>query len=101
MNTKLNTRRTALAIFTLLLLQSMIASTESPPWHLWKNATDGAVQCAQSTPGRGWDNMDGTFSDGRCRTALIRSANNSTSETGRKNRILELMTIITATRSGR
>ena len=101
MNTKRNIGRQALAIITLLLLQTTAASAESLHWHLWKNRIDGEMQCAQSVPGRGWDNMDGTFSDGRCRTALNGSAGNATSETGRKNRILELMTIIVTTRSGR
>lgn len=101
MNTMLNTGRQALAIITLLLLQTTAASAESLPWHLWKNSVDGKIQCAQFVPGRDWDKIDGTFSDGRCRTALIGSAGNAASESGRKNRMLELMTIIVAARPGR
>jgi hypothetical protein len=101
MNTKLNAGCPALAMVTRLLLKPMVAAAESPLWHLWKNRFDGTTQCAQSVPGRGWDNLDSTFSDGRCQTAVNGFAGNAASETGRKKRILELMTIIVATRSGR
>ena len=101
MNTGLNIKRAVLTMGSLLLLQALSAAAESSPWHLWESRIDGRMQCEQFSPGSGWVHMDGTFSDSRCRTAWNRSGGNAGPGIARKNRMLELMTIMVTARSVR
>lgn len=111
----MNTRHSALATLSLMSMLSLYAVTataDPATWQLWKSRLDGTTQCAQSSPGDGWVNMDGTYSNSRCRMSrrhadefgdetptATRSINESPTGTKRKNRMLELMAIFAAARS--
>jgi hypothetical protein len=127
----MNTKLAAPAILSVFLLTvsatfcATIANAESRPWHLWKNNLDGQTQCARSAPAKNWANMGGTFRNARCQTAQSRSGNSGAdmggtvadgtatpatatpiarlapAETGRKHKMLELMTIFVTARSSR
>jgi|GEM_PF-1423532 len=116
MNTKL-VALTALLLFlslcvAALMLYAVAAYAEPAPWSLWKNRLDGRTHCAQSSPGKNWDNMGGTFRDPRCQTAQGRSIDTVTTtsvatqparaaptEMNRKSKMLELMSIFVTARS--
>lgn len=102
----MNTTRPAparlLPILSLLFFLSLISlnalAAKPVPWYLWKNSVDGNTQCAQASPGTGWSH-NGTYIDARCQAPLKRS--DAPPAMNRTNKMLELMTIIVAARSGR
>lgn len=48
------------------LLLSQAASAAPAPWYLWRSKVDGALYCAQVSPGPGWERVRGPFRDLQC-----------------------------------
>ncbi len=58
------------AMTMALVLSIMTSSVLAGPaaWHEWKNATTGAIVCAQTSPGKGWVILGGPYTDLKCST---------------------------------
>lgn len=54
----------------LLALACACALAAPAPWYLWRSKTDGALTCAQTSPGAGWKKAHGPFKDARCTIRL-------------------------------
>lgn len=61
----------ALALVLLLTPVSLLAAPA--PWYRWQSTLDGQVTCQQSSPGPGWELVDGTpYRDLRCTQPMMR-----------------------------
>ena len=55
------------AVAMALLLGWALGAVAAPaPWYLWKSRVDGKTFCFQTSPGEGWERVDGPFRDARC-----------------------------------
>lgn len=63
-------RRLLFLLSALVLLSSAVAAPA--PWYLWRSKLDGALYCAQVSPGAAWERVRGPFADGRCERPLTR-----------------------------
>lgn len=52
---------------TLLLLASTCADAAGAPWYKWMNLEDHTIICNQLSPGEGWVQYQGPFSESTCR----------------------------------
>jgi hypothetical protein len=51
----------------LLSLVSTAAFAAGAPWYKWMNITDHTIICNQLSPGEGWVQYQGPFSESTCR----------------------------------
>ncbi|MBT8768657.1 hypothetical protein [Metapseudomonas boanensis] len=58
-----------LALLTALLTLSCQGFAAPAPFFLWQSKLDGALSCAQTSPGDGWLRRGGPFRDAGCRAA--------------------------------
>jgi hypothetical protein len=107
--------KTKLAVLATLSLFAITAFAEPDPWYLWQNKLDGETYCAQTSPGEGWEQNDGSFTNARCRRLQSQSAltgeesnlaakhdtRESPSSMDRKNRMMKLMAVFVAARASR
>ncbi|PTD96567.1 hypothetical protein C8261_09040 [Pseudothauera lacus] len=53
-----------------LLLAALFATSAAvaapAPWYQWRSKLNGALHCAQTSPGEGWERVRGPFRDVRC-----------------------------------
>ncbi|MBD2838212.1 hypothetical protein ID144_14265 [Pseudomonas sp. JM0905a] len=56
-----------LALLTLLLTLVAPSFAAPAPFFIWQSKLDGALTCAQTTPGEGWQRLGGPFRDAGCR----------------------------------
>lgn len=56
--------RFALAVASALFAISVLAAPAL--WYKWRSKLDGKEVCAQTSPGRGWEKVDGPYRDARC-----------------------------------
>ena len=63
-----------LAVLVILSLFSVGATAEPESWQVWTNTIDGRTQCAETSPGDGWEKNGRMFSFARCQYFQNRSA---------------------------
>jgi len=51
---------------SLLFCFVSLAFAQPAPWYKWKSKVNGKVVCLQTSPGEGWDKLDGPYKDGKC-----------------------------------
>ena len=56
-----------LALLPLLLILAVPGFAAPAPFFIWQSKLDGALTCAQATPGEGWQRLGGPFRDAGCR----------------------------------
>ncbi|MGF6692620.1 hypothetical protein M2318_002692 [Metapseudomonas resinovorans] len=56
-----------LALLTLLFALAAPSHAAPAPFFIWQSKLDGALTCAQTTPGEGWLRLGGPFRDAGCR----------------------------------
>lgn len=56
-----------LALLTLLLTFTVPSFAAPVPFYIWQSKLDGALTCAQTSPGEGWLRLGGAFRDAGCR----------------------------------
>ncbi len=59
--------RGAACVMGLSLCLSLGAVAAPAPWYLWRSKIDGKSFCFQTSPGEGWERVDGPFRDARCK----------------------------------
>ena len=52
------------------LLGAVAAMAAPAPWYVWRSKLNGALHCAQTSPGEGWERERGPFRDSRCERPL-------------------------------
>lgn len=57
--------RLALPIAALLALPQP-GNAAPAPWYQWRSLVNGALFCAQTSPGPGWEQVAGPFRNPRC-----------------------------------
>ncbi|MET1077588.1 MAG: hypothetical protein ABWY06_06155 [Pseudomonas sp.] len=50
----------------LLALLALPCAAAPAPWYQWRSLADGALFCAQFSPGAGWERVAGPFDNARC-----------------------------------
>lgn len=54
-------------LVVLAFLLPLLADAAPAPYYLWQSKLDGTVICRQSSPGQGWERLDGrAFRDLNC-----------------------------------
>jgi hypothetical protein len=61
----------ACAIGALLALASALPHAEPAPWYKWRSKVDGALVCAQTALGPGWEKAAGPYRDSHCEKLII------------------------------
>ncbi|WP_271408877.1 hypothetical protein [Pseudomonas sp. Q1-7] len=54
-------------LIALLLTFAAPAFAAPAPFFIWQSKLDGALTCAQTSPGDGWLRLGGAFRDAGCR----------------------------------
>ena len=54
------------AIGFLLAISATVTTAALAPWYQWRSRFDGALQCAQTSPGPGWMQDSGPYRDAGC-----------------------------------
>jgi len=52
------------AVFLMLFCGASLAGTA--PWYKWRSKLDGNIVCSQTSPGNGWEKIDGPYKTVRC-----------------------------------
>ncbi len=52
--------------FALALAMTSMAGAQPSMYYQWKNTSTGATQCEPESPGKGWEQVGGPFSDANC-----------------------------------
>jgi len=55
------------AVLVGLALLGIAAFAAGAPWYKWINQAEGTIVCTQASPGDGWVEYQGPFSESRCR----------------------------------
>lgn len=55
---------TLAALLATAFCSSLLAAPA--PWHKWRSKLNGIEACAQTSPGAGWEKLDGAYKDARC-----------------------------------
>lgn len=66
--------RTTKSIFVFTaLLMTAIAVAGPAAWYQWRSKLEPSFLCSQTSPGEGWEKLNGPFSDARCekRMAIV------------------------------
>lgn len=60
-------RSPPMRLLVLAFLLPLLAEAAPAPYFLWQSKLDGIIICRQSSPGHGWDRLDGrAFRDLNC-----------------------------------
>ncbi|WP_426114686.1 hypothetical protein [Massilia sp. PWRC2] len=57
---------TSLMVAAAAALLAAAAAAEPAPWYKWRSNIDGAVVCAQTPLGAGWEKAAGPYRDSHC-----------------------------------
>ncbi len=58
--------KSKMVVLVAMLLIGVVAYASGAPWYRWLNLTDNMIVCAQNSPGEGWVQYKGPFSESRC-----------------------------------
>jgi hypothetical protein len=61
----------ACALGALLALASALPQAGPAPWFKWRSKVDGALACAQTALGPGWEKADGPYRNSHCEKVII------------------------------
>jgi hypothetical protein len=61
----------ACALGALLALSSALTQAEPAPWYKWRSKVDGALVCAQTALGPGWEKASGPYRNSHCEKLII------------------------------
>jgi len=53
-------------LFLVVTFYFTSLSAAPAPWYQWQSKVDGKVFCAQTSPGKGWKRLKGSYQDVRC-----------------------------------
>lgn len=60
-----------IALGMVCVAWSLTALAAPAPWHQWSSRLNGALVCAQTSPGPGWAHARGPFKEAGCHTLLL------------------------------
>jgi hypothetical protein len=62
---------TGRALGAFLVLACALAQAGPAPWFKWRSKVDGALVCAQTSLGPGWEKAAGPYRDSHCEKLII------------------------------